>query len=803
MDKFNAKSLFSKLAIASSVLLLSACVTQNYENDSPVVENQANLDEMAATRISLGLGYLKMGNMAQAKLNLEKARKFSPELVQVYTAFAHYYEVVGENELTEQSYQKALSIKSDDADTLNNYGVFLCRQNQVDKAEKQFLKAIAVPSYILVAKSYENLSACYLQVDDFDKAEYYLEKAIDHSPNSSGTLFQMVRLQYAKGNYNRAKQYQQKFEKYTRRFTPESLALSYKLHMKLRQGRVAKNYGTMLANMYPQSWEGQQYLLNELELIEADNLAKRYQITQRKKNQFTQPSGSNKRVVKLSPGKRKKLPSRETIVKKYPEQNSSLEVGKNTTNTVETASVVTKTVPASTALVIASNTESSTGVTKSDEAKTKTNEVTENTVDIEEASSNEAKLSQQTAKTDAQIIAENESQPVEKIATESSNIAVSEGSNEKSIQLAQNTDADSPTELSSKIEEATASANEVSADKQESEQPLTESFDEVKNQTNTDLDEAKLEKESVLPVATTDSDKVTETIVEDGVAQEEQLSSVKEKALPELEEPSSDENNSDAAVLKANDENTFVEDSLDSSSTAPVAAKRDAPLPEPKDEVVIHEPSDDVVIAEKVAKEVTDAELAEKEAAVAQLLLDESLAAATEKNVEEVEVANDTSSKTESAVKAAPIEELKVNNDSSEDATEKDTLETEAENSVAQSDSPTIDEKKSSTKISEEALSDDKAELVKASEEANIEEAIEDVVKSEELESTVEDEVKQEVKPTTHKVSKGETLFAISMKYNVKIKALREWNNISSNNRVRIGETLYVVDPETVTEINE
>ncbi|TPH18625.1 type IV pilus biogenesis/stability protein PilW [Litorilituus lipolyticus] len=807
MDKFNAKSLFSKLAIASSVLLLSACVTQNYENDSPVVENQANLDEMAATRISLGLGYLKMGNMAQAKLNLEKARKFSPELVQVYTAFAHYYEVVGENELTEQSYQKALSIKSDDADTLNNYGVFLCRQNQVDKAEKQFLKAIAVPSYILVAKSYENLSACYLQEDDFDKAEYYLEKAIDHSPNSSGTLFQMVRLQYAKGNYNLAKQYQQKFEKYTRRFSPESLALSYKLHMKLRQGRVAKNYGTMLANMYPQSWEGQQYLLNELEIIEADNLAKRYQITQRKKNKFTQPSGSNKRVVKLSPGKRKKLPSRETIVKKYPEQKSSLEVGKNTTNTVETASAASKAVTAPTALVVVNNTESSTGVAKIDETKPKTNEVT---VNAEGTSSNEAKLNQQIEQTEALLIAENENQPVEVKATESSSVAVVEASNEKSIQLAQNTDADSPTELSDKAEDAIASvnevsANEVSAETQESTQPLTDSFDEVKNEVkdeaNTQLVEAKLEKEAV---ATADSNKVTEIIVEEGLAQEEQLSSAKEKVLPEFEESSALENNSDAAVLKEHDVkdgNTLVENSLESTSTAPVPAKRDAPLPEPQDEVIIHEPNADVVITEKVAKEITGAELAEKEAAVAQLLLDDSLSAVTEKNVEQAEVPNDTSTKTEDDVKADSIEEPKVNNDNSENSAEKDTLKTES--SVAQPNTSTIDEKQSSTKVSEESLSDDKTDLVKASDEADAAEVIEDTTISEELEGEIEDEPKQEAKPTTHKVSKGETLFAISMKYNVKIKALREWNNISSNNRVRIGETLYVVDPETVTEINE
>lgn len=298
----------SMLALALS-FVLSACVTQNFENgETPVVQNQSSRDDMAATRIALGLGYLKMGNMPQAKQNLEKAKKFAPEMVQVYTAFAHYYETVGEHTLTIDSYEQALALKSDDADTLNNYGVYLCRQKQIEAAETQLLKAIAVPSYLLVAKSYENLSACFLQEDDFEKAETYLSKAILHSSSSASTLFQMVQLQYAMGDYEQAKYFEQRFEKVTRRFTPQSLALAFKVYAKLGQQRTAKNYGTMLVKMYPQSWESQQYLLNELEQIEADNLAKRYQLAQAD----TQASQPKKRVVKLSP----KKPTVKTIAEK-------------------------------------------------------------------------------------------------------------------------------------------------------------------------------------------------------------------------------------------------------------------------------------------------------------------------------------------------------------------------------------------------------------------------------------------------------------------------------------------------------
>lgn len=295
MNKFSPVYL---VLVAAS--LISGCVTQNYGNDkdTPLIESESNNDEIAMTRISLGLGYLKMGNTQQAKLNLEKAKRFSPNLVQVYTAFAHYFETVDEPELAIEAYEKALSLNGQDADTLNNYGVFLCRQERYLEAEKQILKAIAIPSYILVAQSYENLALCQLRAKQFDKAKSYLEKAIAHSPNRASSLLQMIRLQYAKSDYKLAQTYLSRYEKSTRRFSADALALAFKVYEKQGNRRTAKNYGNMLVKMFPNSFEAKQYILNELYQIDADKLAKEYQLSIR-----GEQDDSKKRVVVLSPKK--------------------------------------------------------------------------------------------------------------------------------------------------------------------------------------------------------------------------------------------------------------------------------------------------------------------------------------------------------------------------------------------------------------------------------------------------------------------------------------------------------------------
>ena len=558
---------------AVTLSLLSGCVTQSFENNEPIVKNQANRDEMAATRVSLGLGYLKMGDMSQAKLNLEKAKRFSPNLVQVHTAFAHFYETVGENNLAIESFEQALSIKADSADTLNNYGVFLCRQNKVEAAEKQFLKAIAVPSYLLVAQSYENLASCYLESDNFDKAEMYLNKAIFHSPNRTQTLLQMVRLQYAMGNYKESKRFLQKFERNTQRFTADSLALAYKLYWKLGQRRTAGNYANMLVKMYPQSWEAKQYLLNELDFIEADNLARKYQLSKREQGKLL-AENSKKRVVKLSPNKANNPPKAKTVTPTVAKQEKLI---------AETTDKIANTKP----------------LTK------------------------EVAVTSQAVQTSSSVVAT--SKDVSKVL--------------------------SAALLTSAV--ATPSAENTAAE--------------------VALENIPLSTEDNVVMVVADDAKKTNSI--DTTAAE--VKPVESETALETQSPQ---------VVSSD-----AISSTEPTSTAPVPAQRDEPLPE--------------ALSAEILKDVDP----------------------------EVKVAQ---------------------------------------------------EKRPQKDIPDEKLADQAFIAV-----------------SEETEQT--SEVKISSAQALHKVKSGENLYNISVKYNVKLKALRKWNDIDKSNKIRTGDKLYVVDPQTVKMINE
>ncbi|PKG83755.1 type IV pilus biogenesis/stability protein PilW [Colwellia sp. 75C3] len=661
IDKAMAKYIKLTLLTTISISLLSGCITQSFENNEPIVKNQANRDEMAATRVSLGLGYLNMGDMSQAKLNLEKAKQFSPGLVQVHTAFAHYYETVGEGKLAIESFEQALMIKADSADTLNNYGVFLCRQDNVEAAEVQFLKAIAVPSYLLVSQSYENLSSCYLQINDFDKAEMYLNKAIFHSPNRTNTLLKMVHLQYAMGNLKESKRFLQKFERNTQRFTADYLALAYKLYWKLGQRRTAGNYANMLVKMYPQSWEGKQYLLNELEFIASDELAKKYQLTQKEINRRLSPS-KNKRVVKLSPRKSANTPYTSSVTTITPTVKAKDTVVASTAPVlaavaaesiaVNTPSVTTlaampvalvSTAIAAPSIIAASSLPVAT-------ANTEVNAPTEIT-----APSVITTGSTPVVAASEEVIAPTEIAAPSVITTGSAPVVAASAEViapavvTASIPVALATPITAPPVVTATT--ASAIASEATLASTATAGAVVASIDTVAVSNDSLVNNAEI----VTPI-TVEAENLTSVAIE-------------------------------AAVIAQPASNI-----IEPTSTQPVPAKRDVPLPE----------------ALPVSVE-------------AEVMIEDTL---VDKDIT-IDKANDVTAVTPTIIAESGTEEI-------------------------------IDE----------------VEMV-------------------------------EVQDAFHKVTPGENLYSISVKYNVKLKTLRQWNDIAEKNRIRIGDKLYVVDPQTVKNINE
>ncbi|RUO62571.1 type IV pilus biogenesis/stability protein PilW [Pseudidiomarina insulisalsae] len=245
-----------------SVILLATlstgCVSQRTVDGKEKPAQQFNAREAAATRLALGLQYLQTGNYEQARVNLEKARDYTPENPAVQTGLAFYYQRVQDYEMAEQYYRRAIQLQPDNGDTHNNLGALLCSMGRYQAAEQHFNRALQIPDYVKVAATYENAARCAARAGDLQKSDQYFQRAINHSSRNStiletyaAVLLEQQRYQDAADVLARRAQLPQ--------LSPEYLWLESEL-ARYQNDRVRqRSFGELLLSRFPDSRQAQTY----------------------------------------------------------------------------------------------------------------------------------------------------------------------------------------------------------------------------------------------------------------------------------------------------------------------------------------------------------------------------------------------------------------------------------------------------------------------------------------------------------------------------------------------------------------
>lgn len=184
MDTKNIKliKIIKYLSPAIIFYFLTACATK------PILTDEINTTPnliAAQYNIELGLAYLQQGDRSRAKHKLLLALQQAPDSPQVLDAMAYYLEITGATQAAENDYLQAIKLAPTQGATLNNYGVFLCKQGRYAASVQEFMAASKDPDYLATAKIYENAGICALAMHDKQKAIYYFERAIQEDPRST------------------------------------------------------------------------------------------------------------------------------------------------------------------------------------------------------------------------------------------------------------------------------------------------------------------------------------------------------------------------------------------------------------------------------------------------------------------------------------------------------------------------------------------------------------------------------------------------------------------------------------------
>lgn len=237
------------LIVLSLMIALTGCVS---ETQPGAFSSEFDQQEAAKTRVSLGLTYLKNGNYSQAKQNLDKALAFAPRLAETHYGLAYYYQVVGESERADESYQTAMSLAPRDANIANSYGAFLCQDGRYDEAKRFFMQAVNAKQYANSAETYENMALCAQSQGEGEDAIEYLNSALKHQPGRAKTLFILTEMYVATEQYELAAETLRRYEKVAR-VSADSLWMAIEIAKGQGDLRAANGYGDMLLRMYPNS----------------------------------------------------------------------------------------------------------------------------------------------------------------------------------------------------------------------------------------------------------------------------------------------------------------------------------------------------------------------------------------------------------------------------------------------------------------------------------------------------------------------------------------------------------------------
>ncbi|MGF1763881.1 type IV pilus biogenesis/stability protein PilW [Aliivibrio kagoshimensis] len=234
-----------KLTTLLFVTILFGCGSVSHEQVSPNFDNMAAAD----ARITLGLGYIEVGERSRAKENLDLALKYAPDYFRAHRALAYYYQIIGDIKTSIQFYQQALRSLPNNGDVLNDFAVLLCKYERYKEAELYFAKAFTQKDYYLVSVSYENAAFCLLKGGDKQTAERYFERSLAHDPNRYRSLLQLSKLKIEVDQLSKARvlllRYKQRYG-----YDPVSLKLFIELENKAGNTQQVVHYGEVLASQF-------------------------------------------------------------------------------------------------------------------------------------------------------------------------------------------------------------------------------------------------------------------------------------------------------------------------------------------------------------------------------------------------------------------------------------------------------------------------------------------------------------------------------------------------------------------------
>ena len=227
--------------------------------DLVTASDESDGSKRAQVRMELAAGYYGRGQMTIALDQVKLAIIADPTLAEAYNMRGLIYANLGDDKLAEESYRRALQLAPQDADSMQNYGYFLCQKKRYPEATALFDQALAIPRYRDSARTLLTKGVCQAFAGQLAESEASLVRAYTIDPNNPSISVNLSEVLYRRGDYERARFYIRRVNGIAALQGPQTLWLAARIEQRLGNRTGAQDLGDQLRKRFPDSRESGLY----------------------------------------------------------------------------------------------------------------------------------------------------------------------------------------------------------------------------------------------------------------------------------------------------------------------------------------------------------------------------------------------------------------------------------------------------------------------------------------------------------------------------------------------------------------
>ena len=263
-------------------LVLSGCASKSTNNSAPVQPpppaaltplpganegSSANIEDRtpdtdarkrARLRMELGITYYQDAKYSVALDELKQSMQLDPTFADPLGVLALVYMELGEKQLAEQSFQRALQLQPNGSDINTNYGWFLCGNGKEAQSIPYFLNAIRNPLYAHPALALQDAGVCEYRIHAYAEAENYFLRSFQLDPSSGLTAYGLALIYFDQKQIDKAHFYIGRVNS-SGNAAANTLWLGIRVEHMLGNNSEEASLGTQLVRGFPASVEAQLY----------------------------------------------------------------------------------------------------------------------------------------------------------------------------------------------------------------------------------------------------------------------------------------------------------------------------------------------------------------------------------------------------------------------------------------------------------------------------------------------------------------------------------------------------------------